>query len=682
MPFKVVSQKGFLKGVIASMDRFNITKGAIQRASNFLLSQRGALTVCDGTHALATGGPATAIREMGMFVGSDFSIHPLAGAPDSTGNFLNMYSWNLGGGGFGALSTGVIPLTPGWIMPQFANFTETATPGSPTGSQPIVCIATGNATQIVKYDGSSFFNLGGTTPPGGGTPLTVIPRWQPNTFYQVGQRISHNDSNGVLATWQVVNVQISGSGTAPSGGATSTSGIGSGGMSGNDPFPPGPPSFTNDDAAVKGRGQLAHDNQLLWMCIAEDQGTLATTFPPRGAAHIITHANSLWALNTSPTIISGTGSMDGPSVLRMSDPNNGDSWPIGNTTIIGKDDGTQGTGLATFTIAEAGITPSGTLVVFKDYSTYTVQGVFQAADFKTNQVKTDMGCVASRTIVFATGFGIIRFSHLGFALFDGINDRLVSEEIRPYIFGDAVTPKVDFTRLAQGRATLVDNPPLYICMMPTTDALSTRIFVYDLVMRAWMILDYMAGPNTAAFPDRRANFPITAMNQLRPPYQTGFSATTVLADFNAQAVIRAVQAGDSDWDATTPHTPIGWSFRPPEVGEPGSRAYFRRANIRLTAPGPGVITGVFNIGEESQPPNSQPDGGANPSGGAGPSSGTPPNVASAATYYGNADLGVALDIHQTGPSLNGTFSGSGPANIEGVDYHIQSKEPRPFGQRF
>jgi hypothetical protein len=96
----------------------------------------------------------------------------------------------------------------------------------------------------------------------------------------------------------------------------------------------------------------------------------------------------------------------------------------------------------------------------------------------------------------------------------------------------------------------------------------------------------------------------------------------------------------------------------------------------MTAPGPGTLTGFFNIGEESQPNNIQPIGGA------GPSSGTAPNIASQANYNGNEDLGVALDIHQTGPSMNGTYFGSGPANIEGVDYHIAPKPTRPFGQKF
>lgn len=669
--FKVVSQKGFLKGVISSMDRFNVTKGAVQRASNFLLDQRGALTVCNGTGVVATDTSGTVvgnpILEMGLFVDPTnlANPYPLMAAPQSP-NLMGIFQWALGLNPYSTFTNiQTIPNTPNWDMPQMVNFAG------------VFVIACGNGTPVVKMTtlpslGGSFTNLGGGTI-GGGTPLVVVPPWQPNTFYAIGQRIAEPDGNSVLSTWQVVNVNISGSSALPGGITSNSSGIGSGGMSGTTE-----PNFGNDQAAIKGTGQTAHDNQIIWMCLKEDHGDLAKQFPPLGAQHIIKHANSLWAWNTSPVTTISSGSMDGPSVLRMSDPNNADSWPVGNTTIIGKDDGTQGTGLATFTIAEAGITPSGTLVVFKDYSTYTITGVFQASDFATNQVKTDMGCLAPRSIQFATGFGVIRFSHLGFALFDGINDRLISEEVRNYIYGDKATFGVDFSRLSKARATLTTNPPLYVCSMPTTDGLTTRIFCYDLVMRAWMIIDYMNG-NYPTLPNG-SQYPVTCMTQFRPPQVSGRNAQTFIADFGPGNVasIRRFQAGvgDAAWDATNPPTPIAWSFRPPEVGEPGSRAYFRRANVRLTAPGPGQITGNFNIGEESQPPNVRNEGGA------GPSSGTAPNIATTANYYGNEDLGVALDVHQTGPSLNGTYSGSGQANIEGVDYHISAKQPRPFGQRF
>lgn len=658
MPFKVVSQKGFLKGVIASMDRFNITKGAIQRASNFLLSQRGALTVCDGTSVIAQGALQGPILEIGIYVNpGDFTITPIVGAPVAP-NSLGIYSFGLTPiSGFTSL--GNLAMTTNWDMPQFVNFAG------------VTIVSLGNNAPLMQYDP---INVTGVIP--GGQVFAPLARdtsgldgaagWHANHYYTIGQRIAEPDGLGKPSTWQVVNVIVGSS----SGTLSNSSGVGGGGMSGNTM-----PDFGSSGAANPGSGETITDNQIIWMVIKQDP-SLAQQFPPHGAAHIIKHANALWAWNTAPftqtstafTTNKGGSSVDGPSVLRMSDPNNPNSWPMINTTFVGRDDGTQGTGIATFTIAEAGITPSGTLVLFKDFSTFTVTGVFQAQDFAVNEVKSDMGCLAPRSVEFATGFGVIRFSHLGFALFDGINDRLVSEEIRPYIFGDRVTPGVDFTRLSKAHATLTQNPPLYVCSMPTTDGLTTRIFAYDLVMRAWMVIDYM---------NSLPNYPITCMQQLRPPYSSGFTVKTMIADLTGNtASVRQWQEGDAAWDATSPPTQIGWSFRPPEVGEPGSRAYFRRANVRLTAPQPGQITGFFNIGEESQPNNVQQEGGA------GPSSGTAPNVATTANYYGNEDLGVALDIHQTGPSLNGTYSGSGPANIEGVDYHISPKNPRPFGQRF
>jgi hypothetical protein len=661
MPFKVVSQKGFLQGLKASTDRFNIATGGIQRSSNLLLGHRGALTVCNGTGVIATDptgtNPGTEIVEVGIYVNPNtFAITPIMGTT-YPGGPLDMYSFSLQPvSGFTFLSG--LTLTNGWIMPQFISFAG------------VTVISLGNDAPLVQYDPAGYTGVPTTNGfanlaynnrgPGGAAA------WQANTFYTVGQRIAAPDGNNVNSTWQVVNVVV---GSTSISGASSTmsnsSGVGGGGMSGASE-----PNFANSASAVKGTGETVTDNQIIWMCLKEHT-SLAQQYPPHGAAHIIKHASALWAWNTAPaTTVGASGTVDGPSVVRMSDPNNANSWPLVNTEFVGRDDGTQGTGIATFTIAEAGITPEAQLVLFKDYSTYAVTGVFQAQDFAIKQVKTDMGCLAPRSVQFATGFGVIRFCHLGFALYTGTVDGLVSEDIRPYIFGDASpTPAVDFTRLNQGHSALTTNPPLYTCCLPTTDGNTTRIFCYDLVQKAWMIVDYM---------NANGAYPITAMEQLRPPYNSGYGVQTVIADFGPGNVasIRRWQGGDAAWDATNPPTPVAWSFRPPEVGEPGSRAYFRRANVRLTAPQPGQITGFFNIGEESQPNNIQQVGGA------GPSSGTAPNIATTANYNGNEDLGVALDVHETGPSLNGTYSGSGPANIEGVDYHINAKTPRPFGQRF
>jgi hypothetical protein len=639
MSFKVVSQKGFLKGLVASMNRFSSPKGAILRTSNLLLSERGALVTCDGTRAIASGNLGQSIVVIGIFVDPvSFAVTPIVGT--NGGTTLNIWSFGLTPvSGFTLLDG--LALTSGWTMPQFVNFAGAT------------IISTGNNTPMVQYNGGTAFSdlTANTSGPGGGAA------WQANHYYSVGDRITANDGNGVVSTFQVVNVTV-GSASGTMANAAPIGGIG------------GFSSTTEPDFGgtnIIGTGNTLADNQVIWMLIKQN-AEMGKEAVPHGAAHIINHAAALWAFNTAPQTQSSSGTGDGPSVLRMSGANNPNAWPLANSIFIGKDDGTQGTGLATFTVAEAGISPTGSLVCFKDYSTYGVTGVFGAQNFAVNEVKTDMGCIASRSIAFATGFGVIRFCHLGFALYDGINDRLISEEIRPYVFGSPEIVGVDFSRLNQAYGCLTTNPPLYVCSMPTADGLNSRIFCYDLVMRAWMVVDYT---------NDNPSFPIRCMAQIRPPYVSGFPATTLIADDGpAGQTIRRWQGGDVGWDATAPPTPVNWMFRPPEVGDPGSRAYFRRANVRLRAPQAGQLTGFFEIGEQSQPNNTQNQVGA------GPSSGLPPNVSTVTNYDGDNDLGVALDIAQTGPSLSGTYSSSGPVIIEGVDLHITAKNPRPFGQKW
>jgi hypothetical protein len=135
--------------------------------------------------------------------------------------------------------------------------------------------------------------------------------------------------------------------------------------------------------------------------IWKEAGSDTATNPPAGAAHAIAHAGSLWVFNTSPTNTSD--GLDGPSALRMSDVNNPKSWNPLNAAFVGKDDGSQGMGIAAFTIAEAGIPPTGTLVCFKEFSTYQVNGVFGSTSFSIQQVQSDMGCIAPRSIQFLPG---------------------------------------------------------------------------------------------------------------------------------------------------------------------------------------------------------------------------------------------------------------------------------------
>lgn len=636
MAFKPVSQKGFVKGVVAVMDRFSVPKGAVLMASNLLMAERGSLTTCDGTSFqsnLASAPGTNGIVELGMFVSSSFALTKLAGIPvDAT--HLRMYSWIGDSNPNDALVALTGPgtdlaLTSDWVQPQFVNFAGAT------------IITLGNdVTPQFTADGATF------------APITAntTGNWQANHYYNIGDRVAAFGN-----AYQVSQLTVSSSNTS-----TGAGGVGNGGFSGS-----ATPNFQNSDIA----GTAVHDNQVIWICIGQNAAATARQSLPAGAAHAISHAGALWLWNTSPTNTdpsTNNGGGDGPSVLRQSGVSDYGAWPNLNIAFIGKDDGTQGTGIGSFTIAEAGIAPTGSLVLFKDYTTYQVTGVFGASNFAITQVKTDMGCVAARTVQFATGFGLIRFTHLGFGMFDGVNDRLISEEVRPYIFGRADIVGVDFDSLQFAHATLTTSPPMYVCVLPTLDGNRTRIFCYDLIMRAWAIVDYFNGSMKQ---------PLTIIKQLRPPVVAAQpqSAHTYVADlFNGTATIRQWQQGDLSWDGI----PIGYSVQMPEVGDPGSRAYFRRSIVRMHAPSPGKMAARFALASV-QAPNQ-----ANSSAATGPSSGNPINLETAANYNGDSDLGVSFDIGQSAPSMNVTLSGSGKVYIEGVDYHLVPKAPRPFGGTF
>jgi hypothetical protein len=206
--------------------------------------------------------------------------------------------------------------------------------------------------------------------------------------------------------------------------------------------------------------------------IWQNQGVTSSSPAPRGAAHGLVYAGSLWVANTSPNTTADN--LDGPTVLKMSTVNNPNSWNPLNVAFIGKDDGTQITGLATYTIAESGIAPVGSMVVFKDFETYQVIGVFGATDFSIQKAQTDMGCVAPRSIQFLPGYGLARLAHLGIAIFDGVRDRIISEEIRPYLFGgepDIAPIDWDFAYLSKGSQTAI--PPMYTLAVPIISSLAT-----------------------------------------------------------------------------------------------------------------------------------------------------------------------------------------------------------------
>lgn len=338
------------------------------------------------------------------------------------------------------------------VLPSTAILPVPPPPGGGTGSgagaatnnpnatpQGGVTGALGPTPQFVPFQNDMMMAVGNGYPPqfypDGGSVLpipnnfsAIYPDWEPNTVFNVGDNIVDSVSGGVFNCTQ-------------------------GGESGGSR-----PAFNNTLNAGTA------DSTVVWKCTATKyQGQ-----PLRGAAHMIVYAGSLWLANTSPSTTSDE--QDGPSCIKMSDLNNFKSWNPVNVAMVNRDDGDQITGLAQFTIAAEGIAPSGNLIVFKNFSTYEITGVFGGQDFSIQQSKTDMGCIASRSIQFLAGFGAIgRLTHLGFALFDGVNDKVISEEIRPFIFGDPNQPDIaglDWSYIWFSKGSQSSNPPMYLCACP------------------------------------------------------------------------------------------------------------------------------------------------------------------------------------------------------------------------
>jgi hypothetical protein len=290
----------------------------------------------------------------------------------------------------------------------------------------------------------------------------------------------------------------------------------------------------------------------------------------------------------------------------MSDTNNPNSWNPVNTAFIGSDDGTQITGLQPFTIAALGISPTGSLCVFKEFQTYQVIGIFGSASFEIQPAQTNLGCLAARSIQFIPGFGVVRFSHLGFAVFDGINDRLISEDIRPYLFGgvdsEADLTPVDPTYVYRSVSAQTTLPPMYLCAMPLSDNSGsvTRLFCYDLVMKAWAILDLP--------------WPISAMSTV----SVGEGYPLVLAG-KSDGTIQRMQVGDKTWDAgAADQSNVMWSFRSPDVFGEGSsqRLFYEQATIRgygNSAMVSSILANLWLDGQQlgAQAPDIVPQGGSN-----------------------------------------------------------------------
>jgi hypothetical protein len=393
----------------------------------------------------------------------------------------------------------------------------------------------------IGLTGGSGGTLLSTTIPVNSTFVPAFPSWSASTNYSVGSIAAPTTNTNNIYFKAITN---------GASGATQ------------------PSPFTTMTAAQK--GQRVYDAGVVW----ENQGSSSGGAPaPPGAAHIAVYSGALWVFDTFP---SNTASgIDGPCSLRMSDINNPNSWNPINQAFLDKDDGTEGAGLSAFTITAQGIAPQGSLVAFKNFSTYQILGLFGAPDFAIQRVQTDMGCTAPRTLQYVPGFGIMRQTHLGYGVFDGVYDRVVSEEVRPYLFPANDSEVTDIAVMDSNWSSVswsaqTANPPMYVSAIPigNSGGALTRILCYDLVLKAWAVVDLP--------------FSISTMSQFRT---VSANPVTVIGGFNDGALSRW-QAGDIAWDigATGVRSPsaVKWSIGTPVVAsnDPDQKLYVRRINIR------------------------------------------------------------------------------------------------------
>lgn len=287
---------------------------------------------------------------------------------------------------------------------------------------------------------------------------------------------------------------------------------------------------------------------------------------PVGAKHGVFHLGALWLWNTAQTTTASTG----PSSLQASATNDPNDWPAANQIFISKDDGQEGMGIVPFTIVETGIAPTATLVAFKNYRGYQITGTFGTSAFSIQPIKSDMGCIAPRSIQFVSGFGVIRLTHKGFALYNGVEDRLISEEVRPAIFGNATIGGIDFTNVKRSWAIQSQNPPLYIAACPTSGTGLTRLFVYDLVRRGWTLFTLPTALSCMNIVFGRGQFPTVNLGTA--------TGGTIQDFFTGQSTDNGV---DISWSVTTRNT---------FAGNPMTPAFWRRAQVAVAGPPNTVIT--------------------------------------------------------------------------------------------
>lgn len=641
MPLRNVTQSSWVRGINSAFDFLSQPKGSVPRASNALLTRRGAWKTCDGSKILSafqgmspqSYNPLTSRMWKEIFLYQPVGANPFyvgliedptkqlasPGPPvlsvlgtGFTGTLTVTISALDGAGGQApvGVSAAIAVVNQGvhitWTaVPNAAGYNVYVDTGIVTflalpSTSPSNGTGPSSLTNSFDLDGTSVLNFTYTTPANNSTQsccYVLIPVMG-NGFDYIGTpaQLIHTFPASILP-----NLYTGVAGIGSSGGSSGTPGTGggtaNGGVSGSlGPLPliipfankmflalgngvspfesdgttAGTTAITNTFTAqyparinsvgyiegdqiaetvggndyvfqaVQGGlsaagaptfsatlGQTVVDGQVIWKNI----GPVSNSPAPRGAAHAEVYAGSLWVANTSPSITSDL--LDGPCAVRMSTANNSDSWNPLNAAQISRDDGQEITGIKAFAVAEAGIPTTQQLVIFKDTSTFVISGVFGAPDFAIQQAQTDQGCIAPRTIQFVPGYGLCRFTHLGFSIFDGLQDRLISEEIRPYIFGgqDDISG-VDFSFAYFSKGAQAIFPPMYVCAVPLLGQGSNLLTTLD---PADFTFASVASGSAVTLPSGNYYFKVS----LRGP----FYETAITKEFGPFAIVAGAGGG-------------------------------------------------------------------------------------------------------------------------------------------
>lgn len=137
-----------------------------------------------------------------------------------------------------------------------------------------------------------------------------------------------------------------------------------------------------------------------------------------------TPPNSKYGSHHAVDYLFFAGHTSSPSEIRYSDTATAETWPVGNSLIIGRNDNQIITGLQRF---------GDTTAVFKTSSIFLVSGS-TPSDFGINPTPSDVGCIAPNSIVL-TDAGIFFWSEAGPALFNGFKTTLLGKRLKTLLDG-------------------------------------------------------------------------------------------------------------------------------------------------------------------------------------------------------------------------------------------------------